>query len=133
VNDYRGYKLVWHTGGLSGMVSRVTMVPDLKLGVIVLTNQEAGGAFSSITMTILDQYMKAAPTDWVAGYDAAVKLRESTVGDPIKKTGAKRNAASTPSLALSTYAGRYRDPWYGDVTISEEAGKLILRFTHTPI
>ena len=106
VNDYRGYKLVWHTGGLSGLVSRVTMVPDLKLGVIVLTNQEAGGAFSSITMTILDQYMKAPPTDWVAGYDAAVKLRETSVADLMKKTGAKRNAASKPSLALSGYAGR---------------------------
>jgi CubicO group peptidase (beta-lactamase class C family) len=132
VNDYRGSKLVWHTGGLSGMVSRVTMVPDLKLGVIVLTNQEAGGAFSSITMTILDQYMKAPPTDWVAGYDAAVKLRETSVADLMKKTGAKRNAASKPSLALSGYAGRYRDPWYGDVTIKEDAGKLIMRFTHSP-
>lgn len=132
VNDYRGYKLVWHTGGLSGMVSRVTMVPDLKLGVIVLTNQEAGGAFSSITMAILDQYMKAPPTDWVTGYDTAVKLREASIADQMKKIGAKRNAASKPSLALSAYAGRYRDPWYGDVTITEQAGKLIMRFTHSP-
>lgn len=132
VNDYRGYKLVWHTGGLSGMVSRVTMVPDLKLGVIVLTNQEAGGAFSSVTMAILDQYMKAPPTDWVSGYDAAVRLREANAADLLKKTGAKRNTASKPSLALSGYAGRYRDPWYGDVTITDQAGKLIMRFTHSP-
>jgi len=132
LNDYRGYKLVWHTGGLSGMVSRVTMVPDLKLGVIVLTNQEAGAAFSSITMTILDQYMKAPPTNWIAGYDAVGKLREASAADLMKKTGAKRNAASKPSLALSAYAGRYRDPWYGDVTIKAEAGNLIMRFTHSP-
>jgi hypothetical protein len=114
------------------MVSRVTMVPDLKLGVIVLTNQEAGGAFSSITMSILDQYMKSPPTDWVAGYEAAGKLREASVADFMKKTAAKHNAASQPSLALSGYAGRYRDPWYGDVTLKEESGKLIMRFTHSP-
>jgi hypothetical protein len=124
--------LVWHTGGLSGMVSRVTMVPDLKLGVIVLTNQEAGGAFSSVTMSILDQYMKAPPADWVAGYDAAGKRREASVADLMKKTAAQRNTASKPSLALSGYAGRYRDPWYGDVTIKQESGKLIMRFTHSP-
>lgn len=38
VSDYRGHKLVWHTGGWPGMVSRVTLVPDLKLGVVVLTS-----------------------------------------------------------------------------------------------
>ena len=111
------------------MVSRVTMIPDLKLGVVVLTNQEAGGAFSSITMAILDQYMKAPQTDWVAGYDAAVKLREKNVADQMKKTGAQRNPASKPSLALAGYAGRYHDPWYGDVTIKElKGGKLIMSF-----
>ncbi|HTB13268.1 MAG TPA: serine hydrolase [Bryobacteraceae bacterium] len=132
VNDYRGYKLVWHTGGLSGMVSRVTMVPDLKLGVVVLTNQEMGAAFSSITMTILDQYMKAPPMDWIATYDTVGKLREAGVADILKKDALKRNKSSKPSLALSSYAGRYRDPWYGDVTIKEEGGKLIMRFTHSP-
>jgi hypothetical protein len=108
------------------------MVPDLKLGVVVLTNQEAGGAFCSVTMTVLDQYMKAPATDWVAGYDTAVKSRETAVAEVLKKTAAKHNTTSKPSLALAGYAGRYRDPWYGDVTIREEGGKLIMRFTHSP-
>jgi CubicO group peptidase (beta-lactamase class C family) len=132
LRDYRGYKLVSHTGGLSGMVSQVMMVPELKLGVIVLTNQEAGGAFSSITMAILDQYMKAPPTDWVAAHDAAVKLREKNAAEVMKKASGTRDTTSEPSLPLSGYAGRYRDPWYGDVTIKEESGKLVMRFTHTP-
>ena len=32
VNDYRGLKIVNHTGGLTGYVSRVLMVPELELG-----------------------------------------------------------------------------------------------------
>ncbi len=43
--------------------------------------------------------MKAPPTDWVAGYDAAVKLREKNVAELMKKTGAKRNPASKPLCA----------------------------------
>jgi hypothetical protein len=132
LNDYRGYKLVWHTGGLSGMVSRVTMVPELKLGVIVLTNQESSGAFTSVTMSILDQYMKAPATDWVEGLGTLARQRQSSAAETMKKTAATRNASSKPSLALSGYAGRYRDPWYGDVTITAEGGKLIMRFTHSP-
>src|SRR5574341_459850 len=49
VRDYRGRKIVTHTGGLPGFVSRVTLVPDLRLGIAVFTNQEAGEAFEAIT------------------------------------------------------------------------------------
>jgi len=34
--------------------------------VVVLTNQEVGGAFQAISLRVLDAYMEAAPTDWVA-------------------------------------------------------------------
>lgn len=132
LRDYRGYKLVSHTGGLSGMVSQVMLAPELKLGVIVLTNQESSGAFSSITMSILDQYMKAPATDWVAAYEAVTQLREKSAAEVVKKAAATRNAASKPSLPPAGYTGRYRDPWYGDITVKEENGKLVMRFTHSP-
>ena len=45
---------------------------------------------------------------------------------------AKRDTASRPSLPLEKYAGTYRDAWYGDVIIALEAGKLVMRFSHTP-
>jgi len=54
IRDHRGHKMVTHTGGLPGYVSRLTMVPELKLGIAVLTNQEMGVAFESITARILD-------------------------------------------------------------------------------
>ena len=53
VHDYRGMKIIQHTGGLPGYVSEVTMVPALKLGIVVLTNQESGDAFSALTLRIL--------------------------------------------------------------------------------
>lgn len=132
LRDYRGYKLVSHTGGLSGMVSQVMLVPELKLGVIVLTNRDSGAAFSSITMTILDEYMKAPATDWVAAFDSAAKIREKSAAEVMKKASGTRDTTSEPSLPLKSYVGRYRDPWYGDVTIKEEGGNLVMRFTHSP-
>ena len=36
-----------------------------------------------------------------------------------------------PSLALSKYAGTYKDAWYGDVVISEQNDSLRIDFTHT--
>ena len=63
---FRGVKLLTHTGGLPGYVSRVTMVPKLKLGIAVLTNQESGAAFEALTYLILDPFLKHPAFDWVA-------------------------------------------------------------------
>jgi len=132
LSDYRGQKLVWHTGGWPGMVSRVTMVPGLNLGVVVLTNAESGAAFNAVTYRVLDAYLNPdQKTDWVAAYDKAVKKSEAKADESLAKHEAARNKASKPSLALAKYAGTYRDPWYGDVIISNESGKLRLRFSKT--
>jgi CubicO group peptidase (beta-lactamase class C family) len=51
LRDYRGRKLVAHTGGVAGFVSRVMLVPEENLGVVILTNAEEGGAFDSILIS----------------------------------------------------------------------------------
>jgi len=133
LSDYQGRKLVWHTGGWPGMVSRVTLVPELKLGVVVLTNAESGAAFNAVTYRVLDAYLNPGKkTDWVAVYDKAVKKAQAKADDSMAKHEAARDKGSKPSLPLAGYAGTYRDPWYGDVVVSREGGKLRLRFSHTP-
>jgi hypothetical protein len=133
LSDYRGRKLVWHTGGWPGMVSRVTLVPELKLGVVVLTNAESGAAFNAITYRALDAWLNPGKkTDWVAAYDKAVKKAQAKADDSMAKHEAARDKHSKPSLPLQGYAGTYRDPWYGDVVVSREGGKLRMRFSHTP-
>jgi len=131
VSDYRGHKLVWHTGGWPGMVSRLTLVPDLNLGVVVLTNQESGAAFQAVTMRALDAYMDAPKTDWIAAYAASVKKAEGNADDSMKQHEAARMKGAKPSLPLDGYVGTYRDPWYGDVKVAKQGGKLVMSFTKT--
>lgn len=132
IREYRGRLMVTHTGGLLGMVTQVTMLPDLKLGVIVLTNQEVGAAFSSVSQTVLDHYLNAPPKDWVTAYAQVKKDREAEANKTVADAAAKRNAQSKPSLPLASYAARYRDPWYGDVVIEATGKGLAIRFTHSP-
>lgn len=132
LSDYRGEKLAWHTGGWPGMVSRVTLVPGQKLGVVVLTNAESGAAFNAITYRVLDAWLNPShKTDWVAGYAKAVAQGQARADDSLARHEAARDKHSKPSLALADYAGTYRDPWYGDVIIRNEGGKLRLRFAKT--
>jgi len=131
LRDYRGKRVVFHTGVLAGYVSRVLMVPDLKLGIVVLTNQEEEGAHSAIAWTIVDHYLGAPPTDWVKIFADISRREAADAATAVTQTGGKRNANARPSLPLASYAGRYQDAWYGDVIIAEQSGKFTIAFTHS--
>lgn len=131
LRDYRAHKVVGHTGQLAGYVSRTALVPDLNLGVVVLTNQEENAAHAAIANTVLDHYLGAAAVDWVASYAELVKIEKAQGEAEAAKTASKRNADSKPSLPLDAYAGRYRDAWYGDVVVENHNGKLAIQFTHS--
>ena len=68
VRDYRGQRVITHTGGLPGYVSIVTLLPERNLGVAVLTNAESTNAFSALTWQIVDNDLGAPATDWTAAY-----------------------------------------------------------------
>ena len=132
VSDYRGRRLLEHTGGLPGYVSKVAMIPELRLGVAVLTNQEAGAAFESIVYHVLDHYLGAKAPDYPALYHRLLKENLGQVRAAERKAASARDSTSGPSLPLDRYVGTYRDPWYGDVAVSREGQGLVIRFTRTP-
>lgn len=127
LSDINGYKQVTHTGGLEGMVTQITMIPEIGLGIIVLTNQQEGGAFRSITNQILDGYLGKQGRDWVGDLSAsrkksleeAKKITDRVAGDI---AAAQRNGGAT--IGNSEIVGTYRDAWLGEVTISINGGKL---------
>jgi CubicO group peptidase (beta-lactamase class C family) len=131
VKDYRGRKLVTHTGGLPGYISRVALVPELDLGVAVLTNMESP-AMEPIYLRVLDHYM-GVRYDWRGAWKAVVERMDAANAASDSTSAARRDSSAGPSLPLARYAGTYRDPWYGEVTVEEANGKLGIRFDHTPL
>jgi CubicO group peptidase (beta-lactamase class C family) len=132
IRDFRGHKMVAHTGGLPGYVSRVAMIPDLNVGVAVFTNQESEEAFDSIAWHVLDHYLGAKAFDWIDGFSKIRARNQASLAQADSRGASTRDASSKPSLALGKYAGKYQDAWYGDIAIAEENGKLVMRFSHTP-
>ncbi len=132
VRDYRGRKMLTHTGGLPGLVSRVTMLPELRLGVVVLTNAESTTAFTVITNRIVDHFLAAPPLDYLGLAKRQEAAAEAGLAAQAKERSARRDSTSKPSLTLGQYAGAYSDAWYGEVTLAVENGKLVMRFSHSP-
>jgi hypothetical protein len=108
------------------------MIPDMKIGVAVLTNQESGAAFDAIALHIVDYLMGAPSFDWLAGYKATTARSAAANATAVNTARASRDSLSKTSLPLSSYIGTYRDPWYGDVVVEQGPAGLVLRMTRTP-
>ncbi|MCL7958124.1 MAG: serine hydrolase [marine benthic group bacterium] len=132
IRDYRGRQMITHTGSLPGYVSRLTMIPSLDLGVVVLTNAEEGAAFDAITHHVLDHYLDAPPHDWLSAHVSVDARRDSVRTQRMLTSTVARDTTSRPSLQLSEYADVYTDPWYGDVRVEPAGDGLAIRFSRTP-
>lgn len=124
--DYKGRKTVGHGGGYDGMYSRVMMVPEEKLGIVVLTNSMTGIS-TAIANTVLDEYLGGKRSDWLdEGLKRDVENRNEFY-DRIQKVTTPKAVGTNPSRALSAYAGTFKSDLYGDATVSQENGGLVLR------
>lgn len=131
VQDYRGLKMVQHSGGLSGQVTYTGLLPTQGIGVSVFSNVEEGVS-SGIRNAIIDALLGVPKFDWVGSYVARTKKGQEDALAEIPG-GIDTAPAGAPSLPLNAYAGRYRDAWYGDVVVSDKAGKLSIDFVPTPV
>jgi len=132
LRDYRGRKLVGHTGGVAGFVTRVMLVPEENLGVIILTNAESDIAFDSVLYHILDSYLGGSTIINIKTFKAMSDKDRVEADEVMAKASQSRAAESKPSLPLEKYSGDYTDPWYGKVSIKQENGGLVLNFERTP-
>ena len=135
LSDVKGYKQVTHTGGLAGVVTQVTLLPEMKLGIIVLTNQQSGAAFTAITNTIKDSYLGITGMDRVKQmHDRVVKNEADAkkITDQVQKDIEAQQKTATAKPANAIFTGTYKDPWFGDVVISEQNGKLRFNSIRSP-
>jgi CubicO group peptidase (beta-lactamase class C family) len=132
LNDYQGKKVVQHGGGLDGMISQSAMMPEENLGLIVVTNSETP-VNTIMQNKIFDVMLKVLPKrDW-----SAELLQRSVDGKKAEdlesaRIDATRAIGTKPTLAMKDYAAKYSSEMYGDVTIAEENGKLVMRLIPSP-
>ena len=130
LTDVCGYLQASHTGGLMGIVTQVTLIPELKLGIIVFTNQQQGAAFTAITNEIKDSYLGVKDINWIGllkeSADRSQAEAKKITDEVWAKVNSQREKAEQP-FSNAIFTGTYTDNWFGDITISDAGGNL--RFT----
>lgn len=130
--NYQKYKVVGHGGKLGGFVSQVAMVPDLKLGITVLTNQESTAAYWSIIYHVLDFYENNPKFDWLKAFNDEQVLAAARLTESQNKNLIKADPAGKYDLSIAKLAGNYKDEVYGDVNLIPSGDGLLMEFKQLP-
>jgi CubicO group peptidase (beta-lactamase class C family) len=128
LSDYRGRKLVEHGGAIDGMRAEVAMIPEEKVGLVILTNLNGTTLPQALMYKIFDFYLSAPQRDWSSELLKVEKRLEATAKAAEKKAEAERAKDTSPSLPLEKYAGTFQSDMYGETKVSLENQKLVVRF-----
>ena len=132
--DVKGKMSVSHTGGMPGMLSKVVMIPDLDLGVVVLTNTSNGGgyAFTAIAQTIIDSYLDIDEKDWVSFYAKRLGNMAHHADSVTLKVWETVEANKDIEIDTQNYLGSYQDNWFGEVEVFMNEGVLWFKSLRSP-
>jgi CubicO group peptidase (beta-lactamase class C family) len=131
IQDYAGTRIIWHGGAVFGFLTAVVLIPQKHVGFSIEINSEDGEIIRGLMFELLDHYLGRAHVDWVARFRAEKQRRIQEALAELKTESAKP-APVGPSLPLSSYAGTYSDPWYGNIEITSGDGRLRIDFKSTP-
>lgn len=126
LEDRNGRKIIHHSGGLIGYISRFAIVPEDNLSIIVLTNDEAymipplmNYLFDVFAGNLKDEDYFERSLNYFKGKEE----RESKRKKELEENRAKE---TSPSQTIESFAGIYIDKMYGDAEIKIENDKLHL-------
>jgi CubicO group peptidase (beta-lactamase class C family) len=133
LQDQGGYSVINHSGGLPGMLSMVTMIPELNSGIIVLTNSAPGG-LSLVTLTneIKDKIIGAEEFDWLAWAEKRLAHSTSEADSMVNAVWKQVEKSKKTKLDFRNYLGRYKDNWFGEVVVYEKDGNLWFKSLRSP-
>jgi CubicO group peptidase (beta-lactamase class C family) len=129
--DYRGHRLMMHTGAVFGAQAVIVLIPARNVGFAVAINCEDGEAALGIAYELLDHYLGQPRYDWAAAWQQVVRQRDEKAVALLKQQ-TSAPARVGPSLPLERYAGSFVDAWYGPMAIAHHEGRLTMDFKQTP-
>lgn len=106
----------------------MTVQPERRAGVVVLTNRTPGSVHAILTYAVLDRICGREPVDWFGRL--APKRRQAIEQQALdRKAGAEvRRSGTQPSHPLDEHVGDYEHPAYGRLRIDREADGLAWRW-----
>lgn len=128
LQDYRGRELDQHGGNIDGMSAMVAIMPEEKLGMVILTNANGSPVPSIAMYRVIDALLNEPPRDWNGEFLKRVEKQRAQAKEAEQKRLAQRTLGTKPSLPLESYVGVYSDSMYGDASVRLVNGALRMTY-----
>ncbi len=117
--DYRGQRMLWHSGGTYGFSTQAALLPDAGLGLVVLTNGINADLVKLAVQFRLFELAFGRP----AAFDPVV---QAGIAAGIQQSAElQRQLAPVDPVAVAPYLGRYANPMLGEVELALRDGRLV--------
>jgi CubicO group peptidase (beta-lactamase class C family) len=127
MRDYRGVKLLEHGGNTTGMTAHAAFVPELDLGIVILSNRDSTSLPTALLYRAIDMALGEPVRDWSAELLALDNAPAPSAPAPVP--GPPQTTTPAKSLPITAFSGTYRSPVYGDARMTASGGKLTIHLT----
>jgi len=112
-----------HSGAFGwGAATNATMIPDLNLGIVVLTNGAPSGVPEAIVSEFVDLVQFGEETrPWLDLWPARFAEFSDPAGDLV---GEEPPTDAAPAGSAGDYVGTYTSPYFGTFVVTEQNGTL---------
>jgi CubicO group peptidase (beta-lactamase class C family)/microsomal dipeptidase-like Zn-dependent dipeptidase len=133
LTDVDGVLRVAHTGTLGGMYSALTLLPGKRSGFVFMINGEGSRARTVLNEALVKQFTapgRAPPAAWYIAQLQAADQGSASAGPAHLKLPMRKLASPA---AMAPWLGRYRDPWFGEISICERDGHVWFASSKSPL
>jgi CubicO group peptidase (beta-lactamase class C family) len=128
LQDYRGHFLVSHAGAIDGFRAHITLVPDAKLGIVILSNLHQTQMNIALSNQLVDLLLDLPKKDWNSYIAEQVRKHEEANLARLREREARRRQGTRPTAETPKYVGTYEDPAYGTAEVTLVNGHLVWKW-----
>jgi len=131
IGKYKNDGVIYHHGGFTGYRSHISYMPDKKIGVAVLVNNDIVGnriadlfatyAYDALNgMDGLDAEYAKQLTQSIESYAQLKQKFQSSFAQ-------RASRKSQLTMPLAAYVGQYRSEYWGTIDVSQKDGNLLVK------
>ncbi len=124
--EYRGRKVVWHGGNCDGMSCVVGMLPEEKMGVVILQNTFPTRFEYDLMLRVMDMGLGLPKAEWRSLEEA------KPVSLTIQKYAPEPDDRPVDQAGFGRYLGTYTSDLFGECEVRLEGARAVLRFRAFP-
>ncbi len=128
IQDYRGSSIIHHGGNIDGFSALISFMPEIEAGIVILTNKNNTLLTYEVTLHIYDKLRGLKQIDWNSRLKQAQEEKRKEMAAEAAEVKKNRKTGEGPHDPVVDLIGSYSNGAYGDVTVFQKDGKLVLNF-----